>query len=265
MDPCNLELNKTSQRKTLSASLFKYVTLRNHMEIFVTDSKRSLTSNPFSRTQKTRKRTYSLNETPPFCYIAPIMYLQSQGCLVVSIRHPLLDNPSKNRAVLEVGERSVDAGLGIGTWFRPNQRLRVGAILVTSNRSRGRSRGRPILLDIWDRNHPSLPFAIFCIPPLLFGLFPNSQDVTFLKRKVFSVVATEVKDSSHVFHFLLPQRRIAVVSGFGNRFYQGGSIQVMYFVELQQSWQGVKLLIAYSEPRRIQTWLVGQREKTTSY
>lgn len=62
--------------------------------------------------------------------------LQSQGCLVVGIRDSLLDNPGINGPILEVRERSVDAGLGIGPRLRPTQWLWVGTLLVTSNQSR---------------------------------------------------------------------------------------------------------------------------------
>lgn len=138
-------------------------------------------------------------------------YLQGQGCLVISIRDPLLDNPGKYWPVLKVGEWSIDARLGIGTWFWPTQCLWVGTILVTSNWSGNCSRGRFILLDIRNRYHASPATTVFCIPPLLFRLFPDPQYVSFLKWEIFLVIAVKVKKSTYIFNFFLSELRITVM------------------------------------------------------
>lgn len=103
----------------------------------------------------------------------------------------------------------------------------------TSNQSRYWGGGRSILLHVRDRNHPPLSFAVLCIPPLLFRLIPDFQDVSFLKGKIFFVIPIKVKEGPHIFCFLLPENHSTTLPWSGNWFYQCCSVQIVYFVEFQ--------------------------------
>lgn len=176
------------------------------------------------------------------------MYLQSQGCIVVGIRDSLLDNPGINGPILEVRQQSVDAGLGIGPRLRPTQWLWMGTLLVTSNESQYWGGGRSVLLHIGDWNHPPLSFNVLHIPPLLFRLILDSQDVSLLKGKIFFIIPIKVKEGLHILCLLLPEIHSTTLPGSGNWFYPCCSVQILYFVLFQEtgnesnSWSPIRSL-----------------------
>lgn len=103
----------------------------------------------------------------------------------------------------------------------------------TSNQSRYWGGDRSKLLHVRDWNHPPLAFAVLCIPPLLFRLIPDFQDVSFLKGKIFFIIPIKVKEGSYILFLFWPENYSTPLPGSRNWFYQCCSVQIVYFVEFQ--------------------------------
>lgn len=195
------------------------------------------------------------------------IYLQGQSSLVIGIRHPLLYGPGEDGAVLQIREGGrlgvlagvpQERGTGLGCrairvplhprspWWPARQTV---ARYQTWRR-------RPVLLHVWHGYHPRPAFRVLGIPPLFLRFFENSEYVTLLEGEVLLVVAREIEKGTDVFVFQALWGTPAGAgvdeggeSGLVDRLYQGGGIQVVDFVEFQQSGERNKLLVTNAEAR----------------
>lgn len=111
-------------------------------------------------------------------------------------------------------------------------------------------RGSHELFNIRNRDHPDPTILVPGAPPLFFRLLYYHQDLTFFKRQVFSIIPRKIIESPYIFQIFFCCRQVgcrdrshlwAWIPGRGLD--EGGGVQVVDLVELQQGRQVVELLV----------------------